>query len=125
MQEAQVIGDFFLPADQQPPGSVEPRMSPFDFPTPGFTTTVLRLRGLVGLARNVRCIAPLADFMIYRFACVAFVEAKVLRFFGGGLGAFNRNGVERGGNQFLVRHIGACHGDGQRHATAIDQRRAA
>jgi hypothetical protein len=39
LQEAQVIGDFFLPADQQPPGSVEPRMSTFDFPTPGFTTT--------------------------------------------------------------------------------------
>jgi len=123
MQEAQIIGDLFLPADQQSPGTVEPGMSSFDFPTPSFTATVLWLRGLVGLVRNVRRIASLAYFAVHRFARVAFVQAKMLRFFRRGLGAFDGDGVERGGDHFLVRHIGAFDGDGQRHATAIDQRR--
>ncbi len=85
---------------------------------------MLRLWDLVGLARNVRRIAAFADLAVNRFAGIAFIEAKMLRLFGGGIGALDRDGVERGGNQFLVRHIGAFDGDGQRHAAAIDQRRA-
>src|SRR2546427_7359678 len=105
MQEAQIIGDLFLPADQQPPGTIEPRMSAFDFPTPSFAATVLWLRGFVFLARNMRCIASPADFAVNRFACVTFVEAEMLRLLGRGLGPFNWNGIERSGDHFLVRHI--------------------
>src|SRR5271155_444027 len=99
-------------------------MSAFDFPTPSFAATMLRLRGLVGLARNMRRIAALADFAVNRFADIAFVEAKMLRLMRSGCGALDRNGVERGSDHLLVRHIGAFDGDGQRHAAAIDQRRA-
>ena len=112
MQEAQVIGNLFLPADQ-PPGTVEQRMSTFDFPTASFSATVLWLRDLVGLARNMRCIAPRAYFVFHGFAYIAFVEAKMLRLCGRGLGAFQGDGIERGGDHFLVRYIGAFHGDGQ------------
>ena len=124
MQEAQVVGDFFLPADQQSPGTVEPRMSTFHFPTPRFAATMLRLRDLVGLAWNMRCVAPRAYFTVDRFAGVALVEAKILGLGRRWLGALDGNGVERVGDQLLVRHIGAFHGHSQRHATAIDQRRA-
>ena len=83
---------------------------------------MLRLRDLVGLARNVRRVAAFAGLAVNRFAGIAFIEAKMLRLFGSDQGA-DRDGVECGGNQFLVRHIRAFDGDGQRHAAAIDQRR--
>src|SRR5277367_5422257 len=98
-------------------------MSAFDFPPPSFPA-MLRLWDLVGLAGNVGRVAALADFAINRFAGVAFVETKMLRLFRSGLGALHRDRVQRSGDQFLVRHIGAFYGDGQRHAAAIDQRRA-
>ena len=122
MQEADVVGDLFFPAYEQSPGPVQPRMSAFDFPTPSFSATVLRLRGFVSLTRDVRLVAALADLAVNGFTSIAFVEAKVLRLCGRGFRALDRDGVERGGNQFLVRHIGAVYGNCQRHAAAIDQR---
>ena len=47
MQEAEVIGDFLFPADQQPPGSVEPRVRAFHFPAASFAAAMLRLRNVV------------------------------------------------------------------------------
>src|ERR1700733_15425114 len=98
-------------------------MSAFNFPPPRLPT-VLRLWDLVGLAGNVRRIAAFAGLAVNRFAGIAFIEAKMLRLFGSGIRALDRDGVECGGKQFLIRHIGAFDGDGQRHAAAIDQRRA-
>src|ERR1700693_1437511 len=111
MQEAQVVGNLFFPADKQSPGAVQPRMSAFDFPTPSLSATVLRLRGLVGLTRHVRLVAALADLAVNGFTSIAFVEAKMLWFCGRGFRALDRDGVERGGHQFLVRHIGAVYGN--------------
>src|SRR5580698_9888582 len=98
-------------------------MSAFNFPPPSFSA-MLRLWDLVGLARNVRRIAAFAGLVVNGFAGIAFIEAKMLRLFGGGIGALHRDRVQRSGDEFLIRHIGAFDGDGQRHAAAIDQRRA-
>src|ERR1051325_5444923 len=98
MQKTYVVGNFLFPADEQTPGAVEPRMSAFDFPTPGFAA-MFRRRGLVDLARDMWRIASLANFTINRLAHIAFVEAKMLRLAGRGLGARNRDGVERGGDE--------------------------
>ena len=47
----------------------------------------------------------------------------MLRLPGSRLGPLDGDGVERLTYQALVRHIGAGHGNGQRHTTAIDERR--
>src|ERR1700677_4277029 len=124
MQEADVIGYLLFPADEQPPGTVEPGMSAFDFPPPRLAATMLRLRGFVGFARHMRRVAAPADLAVNRFAGIAFIETEMLQVTRSGCGTFDRDGVECGGDQFLVRHIGAFRGDGQRLAAAIDQRRA-
>src|SRR5580698_8475106 len=99
VQEADVVGDFFLPPDQESPGAVEPRMSAFDFPATGFAATALGLRGLVGLPWDMRCVTSPANFMINRIASIAFVETEMLRLLGRRLRTFDRDGVERGRDQ--------------------------
>ena len=42
---------------------------------------------------------------------------------GGRLGTLDGDGVQGLDHQALIRHIGAGHGNGQRHPTAIDERR--
>lgn len=63
-------------------------MSAFNFPPPRLPT-VLRLWNLVGLAGNVRRIAAFAGLAVNRFAGIAFIEAKMLRLFGSGIGALD------------------------------------
>lgn len=123
VQEAQVVANFLVPADQQSPGAVEPRMSPFDFPPPRFAATPLRFPFFVGLARHMRRVAAFANHAIDRFASIAFVEAQMLRLVRSRLGSLDRDRIQRRGRQLLVRHIGAVHGDRQRHAATVDQRR--
>src|SRR6185312_8907071 len=123
MQEAQVVRDFLFPADQQAPGAVEPGVGAFDFPAASRAAAAFRLRGLICFARHVRRIASRLSLAIDGFAGVPLVETEMLRLLGSGLGTFNWDGIQRLGNQFLVRHIGAVDGDAERHATAIDQRR--
>ena len=124
MDERQIVRDLFLPADQQPPGTIEPRMSTFNFPTTSFATPVRRLRSFIGLAWNVRLIAALANLAVHGFTSISLVEAKILRLGRRRFRTLDGNTVECLLHQFLVRHIGAGYGDGQRHAAAIDQRRA-
>src|SRR5580658_6759068 len=123
MQQSQIVRDFLFPADQQTSCAIEPRMSAFDFPATSFSAAVLGLRKLVGLARHVRHIAAFANLAVDRPAGVAFVEAEVVRLLSRWLGTLNRDSVQRLAQQFLVRHIGAFDGNGQRHTTAVDERR--
>ncbi len=81
---------------------------------------MLGLGGLIGLGRDVRRIASLANLTIARFARVALVETEMLRRFSRGLRTFNRDRIQGLGHQLLVRHIGAGDGNRQRHPTAID-----
>src|ERR1700761_4810460 len=105
MEEAEIVGDFLFPADQQSSGTVEPRMGAFDFPAARLATAVLGLRRLVGLARHVGRVAALANLSIDRLAAVAFVEAEMLRLPRSRLGTLDRDGVQRLGHQALIRHI--------------------
>ncbi len=70
-------------------------MSAFDFPAPSFAAAMRRLGGFVGFARHVRCVTSLAHLAVSRFPRIAFIEAKMLRLVRSGLGALDRNGVER------------------------------
>lgn len=124
MQEAQVVRGLLFPADQQPPGTVEPGMRAFDLPPARFRTAAFGLRRLVGFTRHMRRVTSLAHLQIDRFACVAFIEAKMLRLLWTGLGTLERDSIQCFGDQFLVRHIGAVDRDGQGHTAAINQRRS-
>ena len=53
MQEAQVVGDFLFPADQEESRAVDPRMGSFDDPTPRFSAAACRPGGVFAFARNV------------------------------------------------------------------------
>ena len=99
-------------------------MRALDFPAASFAAAVFGLRGLVDFARHVRRVAALANLAIDRLAGVAFIETEMLRLLSSGLGTLDRDSIQGLGNQFLIRHIGAFDGDGQRDAAAIDQRRA-
>src|SRR3954469_21167444 len=99
-------------------------MSTLNFPATSLATPVRRLRRFIDLARNVRLIAALTNLAVNGFASISLVEAKMLRFCRRRLRTLDGNVVERRTNQLLVRHIGTVHGDGQRYAAAIDQRRA-
>src|SRR5690242_12139698 len=99
-------------------------MRAFDFPATGLASSLLSFRRLVDLTRHVRRIAAAANLAVNRLASVAFVETEMLRFARRGIGTWDGDCIQRFGDKLLVRHIGAFDGDGQRHATAIDERRA-
>lgn len=121
MQEAHVVCAFLFLADQRAPGAVELGVDAVDFPAARLAAATLQIRRLVGPHRQMRRITLHANLAISRFSGVLLVEAEILWLSSCGLGTFNRDGAQRLGDQFLVNRIGAV--DGQRHATAIDQRR--
>src|SRR5437868_5044054 len=123
MQEAQVVRDLLFPACQKSSSAIEPRMRAFDFPAAALAAAMPGFRSFVNLARNVRCVAPLANLAIDRLTRVSLVETEILRCLRSGLRALDRDGIQRFADQFLIRHVGACDGDSQGHATAIDQSR--
>src|ERR1700681_1866036 len=124
MQEAEVVGDFLFPADQQPPGSVDPRVRALDLPAASFAAALLPRDWFAVFRGHMRNVTALPHFVFDRPADVALVEAKMLRLTGRGLGPRNGNAIERRREKLLVMHIGAIHGRRQRHATPVDKHRS-
>src|ERR1700726_3084495 len=124
MQKAEVVGDFLFPADQQPPGSVDPRMRALDLPAASFSAAMMPRNLFATFRGDMRNVAALAHLPFTRLADVALVEAKMLRLIRCGFGPRDRNAVERRCEQLLVMHVGAIHGSRQRHATPVDEHRS-
>src|ERR1700681_1883542 len=95
MQEAEVVGDFLFPADQQPPGSVHPRVRALDLPAASFATSMGRLDAFAVLGGKMQSVAAAAHLFFNGRANVAFVEAKMLRMIGLRLGPRDWDAVER------------------------------
>ena len=53
MQEAQIVGDFLFPTNQESPRAVDPRMRAFNFPATCFAATMLGRYGFAVFWRNV------------------------------------------------------------------------
>src|SRR5450432_81811 len=124
MQEAEVVGNFLFPADQQPPGSVDPRVRALDFPAASFSAAMMPRNLFATVRGDMRNVTALAHLLFNRLADVSLVEAKMLPSVRCGLGPRDRNAIERRCEQLLVMHIGTIHGCRQRHATPVDEDRS-
>lgn len=121
LQEGEIVGGLLFPTNEQSSGSIEPGVREFDFPAARLAAAVLRLGRFVRLPRNVRHVAAFAGFHVDRRAGVAFVEAEMLRVLVRRFGPFERNCLERFGDELRIRHVGD--GDRLGDAAAVDERR--
>lgn len=101
----------------------------FDHPS-AWGVGVSRRRGaLLAAAADVGGEAIIVGDLAWPVIVVAFVQAQVLRFVGGGLGAGRLDGVKGVFQQLEVDHVGASdsdsdrEGEGEGEATAIGQQR--
>src|SRR6516225_1530128 len=120
MKEAQIVNDFLFPADQQSPGTVEPRVGSLDFPAVCFTAAAFWFRCVVAFFGQMRLVTAAANFVFDRLTHISFIQTKVLRRAPPRRGSFDRDIVERRGHQFLIMHIRAIDRHSQWHATPID-----
>lgn len=119
MQEAQIIGDFLIPTNQQTPGAVGPGMRSFDNPAAGLAIPMLSWRRIAALPRDVSEIAALLGSPTHRFGVVSFIGAQVLPFARRRAWAANGDVLQRLLDQLLVMHIGAGNGDANRDARRV------
>lgn len=124
MQEAQVVGSFLFPADQQPACAIDPGVSALDDPASRFAVSSLGGGTVLALFGNVNDVAASSTRLSHRLGIVSFVPAKMLPFARRGLWTPHRNVFQRGVNQFLVMHICAGNGDANRHTCSVGQYRA-
>src|SRR5882672_2307487 len=123
MKEAQIVGDFLFPPNQQTAGSIEPGMRPFYFPTTGSTLAMRSPRRLVPFGRNMHPIATAADHAFNRLAHVSFIQTQMLRLARRGRWPIHWDVVESALDQLLIVGVGAIDRRPQRHTAAIDQHR--
>ena len=124
MQEAEVVGDFLFPANQQPTGAVDPRVSSFNHPAAGFGSPTMRCRGGFPLARDVDDVATAFGGSSHGLGVVAFVRTEVLSLARRRFRTADGNAFERFSHQRLVMHIGPGDRHAQWHAATVGQRRA-
>ncbi len=127
VEEGFVIGDFFLPADQQSSEAVHPTMRPLHHPAPrpipGDLLPRLRLGPPALLDRDVGCVTPAGHQLPHRGVVIPLVPQKVLWLLRRGLGSLDRDAVQGGFDQFHVGPVGPGHLQAQRHASAVRQQR--
>ena len=124
MEERLIVDVLFLPADENPPESIHPRVEPFDDPAAGAATVETLGGSFVAAGFDVRRVAASSRFAADHFGVVAFVATEMLRAAGSRTGAANRKTVERGAEEFMVMHVRAVDSQPQRYAAAIDEHRA-
>src|SRR6516165_8193030 len=82
MEKGLKVWNFFLPANEQPTKSVEPRMRTFHHPsTCSVARNLLLLRRMRAALGNVRRVTVLGHQRTHIGIVIAFVLAHVLRFF--------------------------------------------
>lgn len=123
MQEADVVLNLLLPANQQPTSAVDPGVCTFDFPTAGFAASVLWFGWCVAFGGEMGLIATAMCQAFHGLSDIAFVEAKMLRLTLRRLGTLAGNILQRLLHQFLVVHVGSVHRRSNRDASTIDQDR--
>ncbi len=123
MQEADVICDFLLPPYQQSSRPVKPGEGALNFPTARLVATAFRLCRFCAFEWEMGDVVAAESRLFAGLADIAFVEAEMLGLVSRGFRAMDRDVVERGGQKFLVMHIGAVHRHTDRHAPTVDQHR--
>ncbi len=87
MQHSQVVLNFLLPTDQQPPKAVQPQVGPFNHPAPyPIAGDALPGTGFFSAGSDMGCVAPDLNQLAHFGVVVALVHTQVLGFSSVGLG---------------------------------------
>lgn len=125
MQHRQVIVRFFLPASQESPKAVDPRMRSLHYPSSCFESRVpLPLHFFLAARFNVRPIVAMLEKLTHLRRVVSFVETDVLMPTRGGLRPVDGNAIESGLKKLDVVRVRAADFDAQRNAASVGEHRA-
>src|SRR5215469_384853 len=122
MKKSQIILDFLLPADQEPTGTIEPRMRSFDYPTPRpmARNEELCLLFLPAIA-NMRQIGAALDLLARWCPIIPCIQTQMLRVLFGWIRTPDHEAIQRGTEQADVVPIGPINDEGQGNARPIRQ----
>ena len=82
MQEAEVVGDFLFPADQQSPGSVHPGVGALDLPAASFSTAMMPRNWFAAFHGDVRNVTAFAHLLFNRLAePAARLDARIADYY--------------------------------------------
>ena len=125
MNHRQVIFRFLFPSDQDAAKAIHPAMGSLHHPTTRLEAGLSfdRLRFLTACL-DVGRITELLDQIAHRVIVITFVQAHPLRMASAGLGAFDRNTLQRRLDQLAVMPIGAVNRQANRYAAGFRQQTA-
>src|SRR3990172_11249292 len=122
MNESKIVSGFLFPTDQEPAGSVGPRMRCFHNPASSFLSGAASTL-LLATAADMRNIPESFRCGRRRSAKVPFVETQML-LRAPAAGASNGYRSKRVSQKSLVVRVGAGNRDTQRNATGVGQHRS-
>jgi len=123
MQEAQIVGGFLFPTDQQASRAVRPRVGSLNYPATGSAASMFAGRGILAFLRNMSRVPASLGSSTHRVRIISFVTTEILFFALCWSWTTNWNALQRFLNQLLVMHIGAGNGYANRHALSVGQHR--
>ena len=115
MKYWQVILNLLLPANEQPPKAVQPRMGPLDNPTSSLITRDLLLcSSFLPASANVSTITPGSYQLTNLWIVIALIHAHVLCFFSAGSGRSMTMAFRMASASFISAAVGTIYSYGQR-----------
>ena len=125
MEQAEVVGGFLLPADEDAPEAVHPAMRTFHHPPPCLKPQLLFQRlGFISPRTDMGGKAKLCQQPPDLLIVIAFVEAHPLGGLDGRIGPFDGDALNRLTRQLEVIAIGPRDGEANGHAVAIGEQAA-
>lgn len=125
MKHRQIIAGCFLPASQESPKAIDPRMRSLHHPSSCFESRVLLpLHFFLAARFDVRPIVATLEKLTHVRGVVSFVETDVLMSTRGGLRPVDGHAIESGLDKLDVVRVRAADFDAQRNAASVGEHRA-
>src|SRR5262245_60944361 len=125
MEKGQIMFRLFVPAHQNTPTAVHPRVDPLHDPPPRSEPCLLRQRlGLLASGTDMGREPELVQQLPYLVILIAVVQAHALCLLRYGLWPFDHEAVERAPHQFHVMPVGPIDRQPNRYAAAFGQQAA-
>ncbi len=122
MQQADVVFRFLLPPHEDAAVAVQPRVDALDNPALR-TVPAAALRLFLTARTDVRGVASSSGCTANGFGVIALVPAEMLFTPVSWSRPGDGNTIESGINESLIMHIGASHGQADRHASPVGKHR--
>jgi hypothetical protein len=125
VQHCQIVIGLFLPASQESPKAVNPRMRSLHHPSSCFESRILfPLHDFLATRFDVRRVVSTLEKLTHVFRVVTFVETDVLMPTGSRLRARNRHAVESCLQKLDVMRVGTAHLHTQGDAATVGEYRS-